>query len=91
MMRDVSTGGITWSTNVPSSCFSGYVVSLTNNQTVNLTVDGTRISVRMLIEGGFTSCMNHSITVNPTLLEMFSELLDIGSASTVVFINDQSM
>ena len=83
--------GITWSINVPSSCFSGYIVSLDNNPTVSLTVNDTTmmVSFQMLIEEGFTPCMNHSITVTPTL-KMFCEV-DIGGASNTVFINDTSM
>ena len=82
-----------WSTDVPSSCFSGYVVSLDDDPTVNLTANGTRtISFQMLIDGGFPSCDSQSITVTPIPIETFSGmLLNINSASIEVFGNDQSM
>ena len=59
--------GLEWTppSNVPSACFSQYIISLSNNLTTTLTVNSTTASFADLIAAGFPSCISQDLTVTP--------------------------
>ncbi len=80
--------GLMWlaPSNVPMTCFPQYIISLTEDPTVNLTVSSNRASSADLNARGFPYCTNLSMTVTPILYT--GAPLTSSSASTTVAIND---
>ncbi len=80
--------GLMWlaPSNVPVTCFPQYIISLTENPAVNLTVSSTSASSAALNARGFQYCVDQSVTVTPILSN--GTTYDTGSASMLVAIND---
>lgn len=59
--------GIEWLTlyGFPKTCFLQYIISLTADPTVTLTVNDTRVSYAALNAAGFPYCVSQEITVTP--------------------------
>ena len=95
LLIDMITGlqatptGIEWTTpsGVPVSCFPQYIISLTADPTVTLTVNDTTASSAALNAAGFPFCVSQEITVTP-IVAVTNTPLSTSSATAQVIVTD---
>ena len=78
--------GIEWTvpSGVPEACFPQYIISLTADPTVTLTVDDTSASSAALNAAGFPYCVSQEITI----LAITNTPLTSSSAMVQLVINN---
>ena len=72
---------------VPETCFPQYIISLTTDSTVSLTVDNTTASSAALNASGFPYCVSQGITVTP-IVTVTNAPLTSSSAAMQLVVND---
>ena len=75
---------------VPETCFPQYIISLTADPTVTLTVDDTTASSATLNAAGFPYCVSQEITVTPIVAATNTPLTS-SSATMNLVVNDPGM
>ena len=75
---------------VPETCFPQYIISLTADPTVTLTVDDTTASSAALNAAGFPYCVSQGITVTP-IVAITNTPLTSSSATMNLVVNDPGM
>ena len=81
--------GLEWTppSNVPSTCFPQYIISLSNNPTTTLIVNSTMASFADLIAVGFPSCVSQDLTVTPISAISRARLTNSSATVQVSIIN----
>ena len=81
--------GLEWSapSSVHTSCFPQYIISLSNNPTITLTVNSTMASFADLIAAGFPSCISQDLTVTPVFAISGAPLTASSATMQVSIIN----
>ena len=72
---------------VPETCFPRYIISLTADPTVTLTVVGTTASSTALNAAGFPYCISQEITVTP-IVAIITTPLNSSNATMQLVVND---